>query len=111
MRDFEEKVLQQYNNGLPANEKLTVRAFSYTDPNTKETYNRFDSQKMAQDIMSHPTLDARAKTSIQTKITEFATNYENKRSLAKESNGPKHFRVISTVQAVASKLKGPPPTC
>jgi hypothetical protein len=113
MRDFKLKVLDAFNQNLPEDQKLEVKKMDFKDPTTGQTYEIFDSNKMSEDVVNHKGLDKRAKTNLQNKITDYATNYTVKEELSEKagSSGVTHYRDITAAQAIASRFRGPPGSC
>ena len=85
----------------------------YTDPTSGETYDVWDSDKMAQDVDDNSGLDAGKKQKLKDAIVEYATDYNHKAELSEKpaSSGATHYRDITAAQAKRSKLFGPPDAC
>lgn len=72
IRDLDEKAISKYNTGKnAANPKITIPTKDETEPVTKQTYKVIDSDKMANDVKNHPSLDDNAKTAINNAITDY----------------------------------------
>ncbi|KAF2108718.1 hypothetical protein BDV96DRAFT_652655 [Lophiotrema nucula] len=107
IRDFQIMVLDKIDKNMKSPSK------KYTDPTSGETYDVWDSDKMAQDVDNNQSLDAGKKQKLRDAIIEYSTNYNTKKELSEKPNssGATHYRDITAAQAKRSKLFGTPDAC
>ncbi|KAF2261555.1 hypothetical protein CC78DRAFT_619320 [Lojkania enalia] len=116
VRDFQLKVLDKFNGNLPKDQpKLTAQTYTYTEnvDGVDYDYDRFDSQKMMEDINKHEGISERAKTNLINEVSKYVNDYEVKKDLSQKggSSGATHYRDITAAQAVQSAIKGGPEVC